>query len=117
MSTLALLSLGVVSAGLMVGAGLCDGARAQPAQQSECYSTAETRDKIAAQGLSEPFRSMQKAAARFEAQALAAKLCRRDDNFVYEISLLRRDGRIVRSLFDAKTGKIIESKSANQLER
>jgi uncharacterized membrane protein YkoI len=115
MPTLALFSLGVVSAGLMVGAGLCDGAKAQ--QQSECYSTAEARDKIAAQGLSEPFRSMQKAAVRFEAQALAAKLCRRDDNFVYEISLLRRDGRIVQSLFDAKTGKIIESKSANQRDR
>lgn len=117
MSTFALFSLGLVSAGLMVGAGLCDGAKAQAAQQMECYSTAETRAKIAAQGLSEPFHSMQKAAARFEAQALAAKLCLRDDNFIYEISLLRRDGRIVRSQFDAKTGKIIESKSANQHER
>src|SRR5271166_427705 len=113
MPILTFFSLAVICAGFVAAGGFCGAAKAQPAQQNECYSTAETRDKIAAQGLSEPFRSMQKAAARFEAQALAAKLCRRDDNFVYEISLLRRDGRIVRSQFDAKTGKIIESKSAN----
>jgi uncharacterized membrane protein YkoI len=117
MSILTFFSLAVICAGFVAGGWFCGGAKAQPAQEMECYSTAETREKIAAQGLSEPFRSMQKAAARFEAQALAAKLCRRDDNFVYEISLLRRDGRIVRSQFDAKTGKIIESKSANQHER
>ncbi len=113
MSILTFFSLAVICAGLVAGSSFCVGAEAQPAQQLECYSTAETRDKIAAHGLSEPFRTMQKAAARFQAEALAAKLCRRDDNnFVYEINLLRRDGRIVRSLFDAKTGQLIESKKA-----
>jgi uncharacterized membrane protein YkoI len=96
--------------------GFCVGAQAQPAQQNQCFSTAETRDKIAAHGLSEPLRSIQKAAAHFQAEALGAKLCRRDDAFVYEISLLRRDGKIVRSLYDAKTGQIIESKPAKQRE-
>ena len=93
-------------------ASLCAGASAQPAQQNQCFSTAETRDKIAAHGLSEPLRSIQKAATHFQAEALAAKLCRRDDAFVYEISLLRRDGKIVRGLYDAKTGQIIEPKAA-----
>ena len=90
----------------------CADALAQPAQQNQCFSTAETRDKIAAHGLTEPLRSIEKAAAHFQAEALAAKLCRRDDGFVYEISLLRRDGKIVRSLYDAKTGQIIETKAA-----
>ncbi len=93
-------------------AAFCAGALAQPAQQNQCFSTAETRDKIAAHGLTEPLRSIEKAAAHFQAEALAAKLCRRDDGFVYEISLLRRDGKIVRSLYDAKTGQIIETKAA-----
>ncbi len=87
-------------------------ASAQPAQQNQCFSTAETRDKIAAHGLSEPLRSVQKAATHFQAEALGAKLCRQDDSFVYEINLLRRDGKIVRSLYDAKTGQIIETKVA-----
>jgi uncharacterized membrane protein YkoI len=96
--------------------GFCVGALAQPAQANQCYSTAETRDQIAAHGLSEPLRSIQKAAAHFQAEALGAKLCRRDDAFVYEISLLRRDGKIVRSLYDAKTGQIVESKAAKERE-
>lgn len=93
--------------------GLGASALGQPAQQNQCFSTAETRDTIEANGLAEPLRSMQKAAAHFQAEALAAKLCRRDSSFIYEISLLRRDGKILHSVFDARTGQIIESKAAN----
>ncbi len=96
--------------------GFCAAASADPAQPNQCFSTAETRDKIAAHGLTEPLRSIQKAAAHFQAEALGAKLCRRDDSFVYEINLLRRDGKIVRSLYDAKTGQIIEAKPAKPRE-
>ncbi|MGO9673892.1 MAG: PepSY domain-containing protein [Methylocella sp.] len=96
--------------------GFCVGALAQPAQQNQCFSTAETRDKIAAHGLSEPLRSIEKAAAHFQAEALGAKLCRRNDAFVYEISLLRRDGKIVHGVYDAKTGQIVEPKPAKERE-
>jgi hypothetical protein len=96
--------------------GFSLGALAQPAPETKCYSTAETRDQIAAHALTEPLRSIQKAATHFQAEALGAKLCRRDDAFVYEISLLRRDGKIVRGVYDAKTGQIVEPKSAKERE-
>jgi uncharacterized membrane protein YkoI len=91
---------------------LCASGRAEPAheqpREQQCYSTGETRDKIADNEIGEPFRAMQKAAAHFEAEALSAKLCRLRDVFVYEISLLRRDGRLIRCFVDAKSGQIVE---------
>ena len=91
--------------------------RAGPAgAERQCYSTAETRDQIAAHALSEPLRSIQKAAAHFQAEALGARLCRRNDVLMYEISLLRRDGKIVHCIYDAKTGQIIEPKPAKERE-
>jgi uncharacterized membrane protein YkoI len=95
-------------------AGFYVGAGAQPAQERACFSTAETRDQIATHALSDPMHSIQRAAAHFQAEALGAKLCRRNDIFIYEISLLRRDGKIVHGVYDAKTGQIIEPKPAKE---
>ncbi len=93
------------------GAGVCADASAAPKRGRECYSTGETREKIAANEAAEPFRAMQKAAARLEAQALAARLCRASDGLVYEISLLRSDGRVIRSIIDAKTGQVVDGEA------
>ena len=54
---------------------------------------------------------MRKAAARAQAEAIGAKLCRRSADLVYEINLLRRDGRVIRIFIDAKTGQTIGPKS------
>ncbi|SFK12631.1 PepSY domain-containing protein [Methylocapsa palsarum] len=94
---------------------LCPRSSAEPQSERLCYSTAETRDKIAADGLSEPFRTMQSAAAKAQAEAIGAKLCRRSDELVYEISLLRWDGRVIQIIVDAKTGRTLGSK--NETER
>lgn len=85
--------------------------RADPARPRLCYSTAETRDKIAAHDLSEPFRVMRSEASRLHAEAIGAKLCRWSEDLVYEISLLRRDGRIIRIFVDAKTAQVVGSKN------
>ena len=42
-----------------------------------------------------------------EAEALTAKLCHVGDDFVYEITLLNRDGRIVHVEMGAATGKLV----------
>ena len=42
---------------------------------------------------------------RLNNEALGARLCRHEESFIYEISLLQPDGRIVKILFDANTGK------------
>jgi uncharacterized membrane protein YkoI len=100
----------------LTGAVWCVAAAAQPAPERECFSTVETRDRILANGLAEPFAAMRHAAALLQAEAIGARLCRWDDELVYEISLLRRDGRVIRSFFDAKTGQIIDAKTEKKRE-
>ena len=78
-----------------------------PKGPRKCYSSAETRRRIARNKLREPFPLMRKAAALTRAEALAVKLCSWEKLEIYEISLLRRDGRIVHVYMNAETGKVI----------
>jgi uncharacterized membrane protein YkoI len=71
----------------------------------QCFSTTQTREKIEAHKLTEPFACMRAAAREHNGEALGARLCRLDESYIYEISVLRPDGRIVKVLFDAATGK------------
>ena len=48
----------------------------------------------------------------FKSEALSAKLCRIDDEFIYEIALLHRDGKFFHAHVNATTGKIVETKRA-----
>ncbi|HUI21258.1 MAG TPA: PepSY domain-containing protein [Methylocella sp.] len=87
------------------------GVRSQSERERVCFSTAETREKIIAHGLSEPFHAMRSTAGRLQAEAIGVKLCRWSEELVYEMSLLRHDGRVVRVFIDAKTGQAIGSKN------
>lgn len=80
-------------------------ARAGETPSFECFSTPETREKIVSYKLAEPFASMQAAVGGDHAEAIGAKLCRRGEEFVYEVRLLRRDGRLVKAYVDAVSGK------------
>jgi uncharacterized membrane protein YkoI len=64
--------------------------------------------------LLEPFAVLKSAAAQFKAEALSAKLCRNGDELVYEIALLRRDGRLVHVVTNAATGKLIGVRNARE---
>ncbi len=48
---------------------------------------------------------MHAAARELNGEALGARLCRLEEMLIYEISVLRSDGRVVKLLFDAVTGK------------
>ncbi|MGA7384543.1 MAG: hypothetical protein WBW81_07600 [Methylocella sp.] len=85
--------------------------RAAPEADRVCFSTAETREKILAHGLFEPFRVMRNAASRSQADAIGVKLCRWSEELVYEMSLLRRDGRVIHVFVNAKTGLVIGPKN------
>jgi uncharacterized membrane protein YkoI len=67
----------------------------------------ESREEIKAHHLLEPFAVLKAAATQFKAEALSAKLCHLDDEFVYEIALLHRDGRFVHVVMNAATGKFV----------
>lgn len=77
----------------------------RPAGRRQCFSTTQTREKIDEKKLTEPFACMRAAARELNGEALSARLCRHEEIFVYEISVLRPDGRIVKLLFNAATGK------------
>lgn len=75
-----------------------------------CFPTNETREEIKAHRLVESFVAVKNAAAAAKAEALSAKLCRMGDEFVYEIALLHRDGRLVHVVVSAATGKLLLSR-------
>ncbi|HZZ61708.1 MAG TPA: hypothetical protein VFE63_11110 [Roseiarcus sp.] len=78
-----------------------------PPAKPVCLSAAETRDAVKAHRLLEPFAALKFAAQQRKAEALSAKLCHAGDEFIYEITLLHRDGRLVHVQMEAGTGKLI----------
>lgn len=83
---------------------LMGSARADERPTIECYSTSQTRDAIFAHKLAEPFGMMRAAGNQMQGDPIGARLCKIHDEFIYEVSLLRRDGRIMKILVDATTG-------------
>lgn len=69
-----------------------------------CYSPAETRERIRAEGLVDPIFVVRSTAGTIKADALTAQLCRIDGRPFYEVSFLRDDGRVMRVRIDAITG-------------
>jgi uncharacterized membrane protein YkoI len=76
------------------------------ATKLSCLSAAETREIVKSRHLLEPFAALKFAGAQRKAEALSARLCRTGDDFVYEITLLHRDGRLVHVDMEAGSGKI-----------
>jgi hypothetical protein len=74
----------------------------------QCLTTDETREEIASARLVQPFVLMRRAAGETHAEAIDGRLCRWNNELIYEISLLRRDGHIVRVHFNAANGKAVE---------
>jgi hypothetical protein len=74
----------------------------------QCLSTDETREEIASARLIQPLVLMRRAAGDLHAEAVDGRLCRWNNELIYEISLLRRDGHIVRVRFNAANGKAVE---------
>jgi hypothetical protein len=100
-----------------VGSGHFAGTRlaaaAHPPQpEHECYSAAQTRREIAVHKLAEPFALLAGAANRFQAEALGVKLCRHKEQYIYEINLLRTNGRVIHVFTNAVTGQIFSVKNA-----
>ena len=75
-----------------------------------CLSAAETREEIKTRHLREPFAALKSASQHFKAEALSAKLCRIDDELVYEIALLHKDGKYFHAHVSAVTGKLVDAK-------
>ncbi len=104
-----MLTLAVLSATLAspVAAQAADARRA-------CLSASETRESVSAHQLREPMALLREAAAQTRAEPLGARLCRWNEQFVYEMSLLRRDGRVVRVFVDAASGARVNAREKKE---
>jgi len=107
-------ALALVSRAAVLGLAMtCAEARAleadarPPAAKPVCLSASETREEVKARRFLEPFAALRYAALQHKAEALSAKLCHNGDDFFYLITLLHRDGRLVRVELEAATGKPI----------
>lgn len=79
---------------------------AAPAKPT-CLNAADTREQVKAHKLIEPYAALKFAAHERKAEALSAKLCMSGDEYIYEITLLHRDGRLNHVQMEAATGKLI----------
>src|ERR1700727_2517118 len=108
----ALMRAAAYAAGVGCASMGCPAAKAAEAElhvvaaKPACLNAAETRETVKSRHLLEPFAAIKFAGAQRKAEALLAKLCRTGDDFVYEITLLLRDGRLVHVDMEAGTGKI-----------
>jgi len=109
MAALAMVCRAAAACALMAHA-VANAAQAEPprvgASRPVCLNAAETREMVKSRRLIEPFAALKFASAQRKAEALSAKLCHTGDDFVYEITLLHRDGRLVHVEMGAATGKI-----------
>jgi uncharacterized membrane protein YkoI len=94
---------------------VCHGALgAEAAAKPICLSTSEAREEIKTHRLLDQFAVLKTAASVAKAEALSAKLCRLNDDFVYEIALLHRDGRLVHLVMNATTGKVVTTRNSRE---
>lgn len=72
-----------------------------------CLSPVETREALVDQKLVAPFRAMIEASRHGSGEAIAIKLCRSGALTVYDVLVLRHDGRVIHLLVDAANGSLI----------
>ena len=85
---------------------------AEAAKQSPlCLNPAETREAISQHKFADPAAALRSAAAVAHAEPLRSRLCRWNDDFVYEITLLRRDGKVMRVFIKAADGSLVDARS------
>ncbi len=84
-------------------------AQDEPPQPRVCMNATDSREAVQDHGLIEPLAAVRSAQASVQAavrpELLNSRLCRWDNDFVYEVALLRRDGHVVRIFMNAKDGK------------
>lgn len=82
-------------------------AAAKPDQT--CLTPAESREAVAQHNLARPGKAQREAAAHAQAEPLRSRLCRWNTEFVYDITLLRRDGKVTHVFVKAADGMIVNT--------
>jgi hypothetical protein len=78
---------------------------AQQRARTVCMSSMEARTAISRNRLANPLPALRALSRRTKAEPLRSRLCRMDERMVYEMTMLRPDGRVVRVYVDARDGR------------
>jgi hypothetical protein len=74
-----------------------------------CASPAQAHELLIQQKFIAPFRALGEAMRGTQAEAVGVQLCRLGEAFVYDITLLQRDGHVGHALVNARTGVLVVS--------
>lgn len=96
-----------VLAGLCIGSIASGPACAAPERVHGCMSPAQARDVLIAQKFVAPFRAVGEAARAVGGETVGLQLCLSGDVFVYDVTVLKRDGRVSHVLVDAHSGALV----------
>jgi uncharacterized membrane protein YkoI len=78
-----------------------------PVAQADCLSQGEMREVVASGAVVAPAGATRAAQAQSPgAEVTRVLLCRRGGGYVYEITLLQRDGRVVSVTVDGTSGQL-----------
>ena len=97
----------------LAGAALASGFAVQGVHADDKGDKLERARRAVESGRIKPLAEIVAGAEReFDARVLDVEFeaGHRDDEFIYEIKLLARDGRIVVAIYDAATGKLIKTR-------
>jgi hypothetical protein len=106
--------MGTMLAMVAMTVTLATPAAAQAERVRACLSPSETRESVVTYQLREPLSLLRDAARDTRADPLNSRLCRWNEQYVYEMSLLRRDGRVLRIFIDAKSGDRLPPRDSGQ---
>ncbi|MBM3609513.1 MAG: hypothetical protein FJX29_13890 [Alphaproteobacteria bacterium] len=95
---------GMIALTILAMANMAQPAAAADEPQLHCYSARETSERVARLRLHNPLMAMRTTARRIKADPLRTRLCRSGPRLVYELSLIRRDGKVQKVYLNAQNG-------------
>jgi uncharacterized membrane protein YkoI len=78
--------------------------------ETACFSAEETRDHVQKLGLVALHDIVRSARGAGHADLISARLCETNGNMVYMITMLGREGKVMRLTVDARTGDLINNR-------
>lgn len=72
-----------------------------------CLTADEIREEVSQRRVVTQVTALRAARSQIGGEAVRARLCRRETGLVYVITSLKRDGKVIRVLVDAPSGKVI----------
>ena len=82
-----------------------------PNRARQCLNPADTREAVAKNKFTDPAAALRSAAAIAHADPLRSRLCRWNEDYVYEITLLRRDGKVMNVFIKAEDGSLVNARA------